>query len=199
MNKDMFESQWAQIKTFLRDKWPNLTDEDLRLINGRYDQLIARLQQRYGYTKEEAEDQLRRWVIDRPKAFTPREEEAHRSDSSSLLKWLLLAGIPLALLATYLSHENTKVAEEKAVNAPVSENVMVIKTPNDQVVIQEVRSALGRSALITRGADTVRIDSVGGVVTITGTVATAQEKDAVGKLVQNINGVKSVNNQLEVR
>ncbi|CDR33228.1 CsbD family protein [Criblamydia sequanensis] len=46
MNKDLFESQWSQIKPILRDKWSNLTDEDIRQINGRYDQLIAKIQQR---------------------------------------------------------------------------------------------------------------------------------------------------------
>lgn len=200
MNKESFESQWAQIKAFIRDKWNNLTDDDIKQINGRWDQLIAKLQQRYGYSREEAEDEARRWVVDRTagKAAMTRNEEVRRTEGSSLLKWLLVAGIPLALLATWLSHENSKVAEEKMAR-PVSEDVMVIKTPNDQIVIQDVRTALGRNAVISRGADTIRIDSVGGVVTITGTVATAQEKDAIGKLIQNVNGVKKVNNQLEVR
>ena len=204
MNKETFESQWAANKAIIRDKWANLTEEDIKQINGRYDQLIAKLQQRYGYSREEAEDEVRRWtaVADRTssKTYVTRDDEARKEPGWSLLTWLLALGIPLALLATYLSHENAQVAEDNTVRTvPSTERVTTINTPNDQVVIRDVRTALGRSTIVTRGADTIKIDSVNGAVTITGTVATTQEKDAVGKLVQNVNGVKSVNNQLEVR
>jgi uncharacterized protein YjbJ (UPF0337 family) len=38
-----------------------LTDDDLDVIAGKRDQLIGRLQQRYGYSKEEAEKEIDRW------------------------------------------------------------------------------------------------------------------------------------------
>ena len=41
-----------------RKKWAKLTDDDLTAINGRRDQLEGRLQQRYGYAKDQAEKEL---------------------------------------------------------------------------------------------------------------------------------------------
>jgi uncharacterized protein YjbJ (UPF0337 family) len=54
MNWDQIEGQWKQLKGRLREKWGNLTDDDLELIAGKRDQLIGRLQVRYGIAKEEA-------------------------------------------------------------------------------------------------------------------------------------------------
>ena len=38
-----------------------LTDDDLEVIEGKKDQLVGRLQERYGYTKEQAEKELNSW------------------------------------------------------------------------------------------------------------------------------------------
>ena len=39
----------------MKEQWDKLTDDDLDVIEGKRDQLSGRLQQRYGYAKEEAE------------------------------------------------------------------------------------------------------------------------------------------------
>ncbi len=61
MNRDTFSNIWPQIKNFIQDKWPNLTDDDVRQINGSLDVLISKLQQKYGYTRESAEEEVRNW------------------------------------------------------------------------------------------------------------------------------------------
>ena len=55
MNWDQVEGKWKEMKGRVRAKFGKLTDDDLEVIAGKKDQLIGRLQQRYGYNKEEAE------------------------------------------------------------------------------------------------------------------------------------------------
>ena len=45
----------------MKEKWGKLTDDDLEVIEGKKDQLVGRLQERYGYTKEQAEKELKSW------------------------------------------------------------------------------------------------------------------------------------------
>src|SRR6266513_831591 len=52
MNWDQIEGKWKEMKGQLREKWGNLTDNDLEMIAGRRDQLIGRLQIRYGLAKK---------------------------------------------------------------------------------------------------------------------------------------------------
>ena len=55
MNWDQVEGKWKDLKGRFREKFGKLTDDDLETIAGKKDQLVGRLQQRYGYGKEEAE------------------------------------------------------------------------------------------------------------------------------------------------
>jgi uncharacterized protein YjbJ (UPF0337 family) len=55
MNGDTIKGQWKQFKGKVKEKWGDLTDDDLNVINGKKDQLVGKLQERYGYTKDEAE------------------------------------------------------------------------------------------------------------------------------------------------
>jgi uncharacterized protein YjbJ (UPF0337 family) len=49
--------QWKQMKGKVREKWGDLTDDDLDMINGRREQLIGKLQERYGLARDAAERQ----------------------------------------------------------------------------------------------------------------------------------------------
>jgi len=55
MNKDIFEGKWKEMRGQVREWWGKLTDDDLEQAGGKADQLIALLQQKYGYTREKAE------------------------------------------------------------------------------------------------------------------------------------------------
>src|ERR1700751_3334920 len=54
MNWDQLEGKWKQYRGEVREKWGKLTDDDLHVIAGRREQLIGRLQERYGIAKEVA-------------------------------------------------------------------------------------------------------------------------------------------------
>jgi uncharacterized protein YjbJ (UPF0337 family) len=61
MNWDQIEGGWKQFRGKVREQWGRLTDDDLDVINGRKEELLGRLQQRYGVVREEAERQVDDW------------------------------------------------------------------------------------------------------------------------------------------
>ncbi|MEZ5756316.1 MAG: CsbD family protein [Paracoccaceae bacterium] len=61
MNWDQVEGKWLQLKGQAKEKWGQLTDDDLDVAAGKRDQLAGKIQQRYGLAKEEAERQLDDW------------------------------------------------------------------------------------------------------------------------------------------
>lgn len=62
MNKDILEGNWKQLRGRVQEWWGNLTDDDLDKIEGRSDRLLGVLQQRYGYTRQEAEASIREFL-----------------------------------------------------------------------------------------------------------------------------------------
>lgn len=58
MNWDQMEGKWKQVMGRAKEKWAKLTDDDLQLISGKRDQLVGRIQERYGIAKEDAERQV---------------------------------------------------------------------------------------------------------------------------------------------
>lgn len=62
MNWDRIEGNWKQMKGKVKEQWGNLTDDDLDVAAGKRDQLIGRIQARYGIQKDAAEQQLDEWT-----------------------------------------------------------------------------------------------------------------------------------------
>jgi uncharacterized protein YjbJ (UPF0337 family) len=58
VNQDIFQGRWTQIKGKVREKWGQLTDDDFTQIAGQKDQLVGRVQERYGLAKEEAQREV---------------------------------------------------------------------------------------------------------------------------------------------
>jgi uncharacterized protein YjbJ (UPF0337 family) len=59
LNWDQVKGNWRVYKGRVKEKWGELTDDDLDRIEGKRDQLVGTLQNRYGRTKEAAEDEVR--------------------------------------------------------------------------------------------------------------------------------------------
>ena len=76
MNWDQIEGKWTQLKGSAREKWGKLTDDDLDVIAGKRDQLIGKIQERYGITKEAAQLQVDQWYA--TTAATAEEFSARR-------------------------------------------------------------------------------------------------------------------------
>ena len=58
MNRDIFKGKWMQMKGSVWSKWGKLTDNDLTEIQGETEKMIGKLQERYGYNREQAEKEL---------------------------------------------------------------------------------------------------------------------------------------------
>jgi uncharacterized protein YjbJ (UPF0337 family) len=62
MNKDILEGQWKQIRGEAKSWWGKLTDDDLTRVAGKYDSLAGVLQEKYGYTRQQAETEINKRV-----------------------------------------------------------------------------------------------------------------------------------------
>ncbi len=69
MNNDILAGNWKQFHGKILEQWGKLTKDDLDVIAGRRDQIVGKLQERYGIAKEEAEKQLKTFE-ERYKAVT---------------------------------------------------------------------------------------------------------------------------------
>jgi uncharacterized protein YjbJ (UPF0337 family) len=78
MNWDQLEGKWKQAKGQVREKWGKLTDDDLQLIAGKREQLIGRLQERYGIAKEEAEKRADEFVKSLTDEPVQKKRAAHQ-------------------------------------------------------------------------------------------------------------------------
>jgi uncharacterized protein YjbJ (UPF0337 family) len=59
MNSDRTAGQWKQIKGRIKEQWGRLTDDEIAQLEGHSEQLVGRLQERYGLQREEAERQAK--------------------------------------------------------------------------------------------------------------------------------------------
>jgi uncharacterized protein YjbJ (UPF0337 family) len=58
MNWEHIKADWMDAKGKVKAKWGKLTDDDLKTIEGKWDQLVAKLHERYGTRKDEAEREV---------------------------------------------------------------------------------------------------------------------------------------------
>jgi uncharacterized protein YjbJ (UPF0337 family) len=59
-NRDILAGKWKQISGELKTWWGKLTDDDVHWIGGQKEKLVGLLQERYGYTREQAEQEIER-------------------------------------------------------------------------------------------------------------------------------------------
>jgi uncharacterized protein YjbJ (UPF0337 family) len=58
MNEDIIKGKWRQIKGEVKSQWGKLTDDDLDRVEGDAEKLIGRVQERYGYQREQAKREV---------------------------------------------------------------------------------------------------------------------------------------------
>jgi uncharacterized protein YjbJ (UPF0337 family) len=74
MNWDKMEGKWKQLKGSVKTRWGKLTDDDLDVIAGQKDQLVGRIQERYGIAKDQAQREVDEW------GRTQSEESKYETD-----------------------------------------------------------------------------------------------------------------------
>ena len=60
MNNDIFAGKWKQMRGRVKEWWGEITDDDLDVIDGRADRLAGKLQEKYGWAKDRAEQEIDR-------------------------------------------------------------------------------------------------------------------------------------------
>lgn len=63
-NKDFLQVKWSALKSEIRKQWGKITDDDLKNLNGKTEDLINVLRRRYGYGKAQAEIEIGNWLKD---------------------------------------------------------------------------------------------------------------------------------------
>lgn len=58
MNWNTIEGNWNQFTGTVKSKWGKLTDDDLTVIEGKRDQLLGKIQERYGCARDQAENEV---------------------------------------------------------------------------------------------------------------------------------------------
>jgi len=66
MNWDRIEGNWKQFRGNVRERWGKLTDDQLDVIAGKREQLAGKLQEAYGYSKDQAEREIGEWESSLP-------------------------------------------------------------------------------------------------------------------------------------
>jgi uncharacterized protein YjbJ (UPF0337 family) len=55
------QAHWKEFQVLAKQRWSRLNDDDVARIKGHRERLIACLQERYGYGREQAQQEVRRW------------------------------------------------------------------------------------------------------------------------------------------
>lgn len=61
MNENTLKGEWKQLKGSVKQKWGELTDDDLDQVEGSRDKLVGRVQERYGHAQGHAEREVDDW------------------------------------------------------------------------------------------------------------------------------------------
>ena len=59
---DQIKGSWKQVTGAAKQEWGKLTDDDLMYVEGSSERLAGKLQERYGYAKQEAESKISEWA-----------------------------------------------------------------------------------------------------------------------------------------
>ena len=62
MNWDLIKDNWKVFRGKVKQEWGRLTDDDLDVIDGEREQLAGRIQEKYGWTKDQAEKEIDAWI-----------------------------------------------------------------------------------------------------------------------------------------
>ncbi len=61
MNTDVIQGKWKQMSGSVKKFFGKLTDDDLQQVDGNSEKILGKLQERYGYTREQAESEWKKF------------------------------------------------------------------------------------------------------------------------------------------
>lgn len=107
MNHNIWQGKYRQVRGEFKRGWGKFTDNDQQRLEGELDRVLGLVQQRYGYTRERAVNEIEHYVGrygKQAKATVSAKVDQLRGRQSSSLPW---AWIVVALLgaAAYLTRQ----------------------------------------------------------------------------------------------
>ncbi|WP_053970385.1 CsbD family protein [Mangrovimonas sp. ST2L15] len=61
MTNEELKGNWNQIKGKVKQSYGDLTDDDLTFAEGKFDEMLGRIQEKTGKTKEELREEIAKW------------------------------------------------------------------------------------------------------------------------------------------
>ena len=106
MNETVIKGKWHQTKGAVKEQWGRLTDDDVKMLLGEGEQLVGKLQERYGYTKEQAEQEVADFLDSLHEDLPFAQEREHAAEVVRKHPWftgVFFGGIVLILAGYTLS------------------------------------------------------------------------------------------------
>jgi uncharacterized protein YjbJ (UPF0337 family) len=79
MNNDVFVGKWKQVRGEAKVWWGKLTDDDLDKVAGRFEMFIGLLQEKYGYTRVQAEREIEQHMRELDVSLNQKTQPRKRS------------------------------------------------------------------------------------------------------------------------
>ena len=130
MDWNRVEGDWKRMKGKVKEQWGLLTDDDLTAIGGRKDQLEGKIQERYGYGKDQVRKEIDSWFSSTALVANDNAEEladqieAIRADIQSLTSTV-----------SRVANKQLGQAQDKAVEAMSSAEDAIRENPVSAVAI----------------------------------------------------------------
>lgn len=67
MSNDILKGKWKQLTGSIKEKWGELTDDDIAEAEGNTEKLIGKVQAKYGYERAKAENEVNEWLASQDK------------------------------------------------------------------------------------------------------------------------------------
>lgn len=93
INREIFDGKWMQVQGVLKQRWGDLTDNDLKKVQGRYDQFVGLLQEKYGHSRQAAEEEVAKRLSDLNDLTNKFPQRSSNSSGESTRRNKVLSGI----------------------------------------------------------------------------------------------------------
>ena len=64
MNEYIFKGKWKELKGSVKEKWGDLTDDEVTQVEGKTEKLVGILQAKYGYSRDKAQEEYNKFMDD---------------------------------------------------------------------------------------------------------------------------------------
>ena len=113
MNNTIVKGKWRQTRGAVRKQWGKLTNDDVAMFLGDGEQLVGKLQERYGYTKKQAQQEVASFMDSLHDELPLTEEREQAADSVRRHPWFtgIFFGGAILLVAGYLLNRVFHIVE----------------------------------------------------------------------------------------